>query len=247
MNRLDYFMMRKGLNRFSWFKDNDYLPDIYAQLSDYEWMVMERYFNTTEKDEMFGECNIPIMSEMIGFIQGSNLDKIVQLGHYAGWSSLMFGFALRRMGAKRALWSVDIRGDITDYADRWLQIAELEDIVHLETGDSSSIWMPDLAKQYHGVDPKMVFIDSSHQYAQTMKELGLWYAKLQEGGLIFLHDVSIFAKSFDTKDGGGVHDALLAFAPLYSESMMLNEYVTNEYVLVRQDRCGAGIIQKGKS
>jgi hypothetical protein len=62
----------------------------------------------------------------------------------------------------------------------------------------------------------MVFIDSSHQYEHTLKELKLWFGLLSPQGLMFLHDVSDFAKTFDSTGEGGVQRALDEWSRFYN-------------------------------
>lgn len=246
-NRLDFFMERREQNRFYWFRSNEYLPDLYRILSDAEWELMVEFFDETEKKNMIGECNIPLMSELIGFVQGNNLVSIVQCGHYVGWSTLMFGFSLRRMGMKRGLFSIDKNIDATIEALKWLELAHLKDFVFLQLGDSSDYLMPARALNYLDEDPRLIFIDSSHQYAHTIQELNLWYPVLQKGGLMILHDSSIYAQQWDTTQKGGVHLALtdwMAGKEAQIEMINLNGNVSVEEHLIRQDACGAGIIQK---
>ena len=244
-HRLKYFQERCSQNRFLWFDQNDYLPDMYAQLTEEEWQIMVYFFEETERRQFIGECSIPMMSEMLGFVQGNNLDRIVQCGHYAGWSSLLIGWTLRRMGKTHALYSIDIDPEVTKFTNTMIQISGLSNIVHLEVADSSDPDMPESAEQYLQSDPKMIFIDSSHQYEHTLKELDLWYPVLQKGGLIFMHDISVFAQEFDTTKKGGVHMALLKWISLNNPSWFgLNNYIEGGEKLVRQDGCGAGIIQK---
>lgn len=253
-NRLRYFQNKLYLNRFWWFRDNDYLPDIYRRLSNEEWEVCEAYFEATERRRLFGECNVPLMSEMLGYINGSNLDKIVQLGHFAGWSTLMMGWELRRMGkTSNCLWSIDIMQGVTDFALQWVINAGLQDIVRLQVGDSifPDAWK--FASSYLNGEPKMIFVDSSHEYEHTGKEIAYWYPHLRTGGLMFFHDASEYASKFDGTQRGGVKRAIeefwasptLSYKRIRPGILMLNHYVDGtEPLLVRQDGCGAGVIQK---
>jgi predicted O-methyltransferase YrrM len=233
-------------NRFWWFAKNDYLPGIYAELSDEEFDVLVYFFEETEKSQLIGECNIPLMSEMLGFIDGSNLGKIVQLGHYAGWSSLMFGWKLRRMGKQKALFSMDVLPEVTDFANRMIEEAGLQEVVKLVVGNSCNMEIMMSARDYLGESPDMIFIDSSHQYLQTVEELHLWYPALKEGGLIFLHDTGQAAIGYDKTGQGGVRRAIEEWRQFRDGLIMLNRTIPDGG-LVRQDICGATIIQKAAS
>ena len=243
--RLDFFRERSYQNRFVWFRQNHYLPQIYRTLSDWEFEVLVKFFLETEEKNYIGEASIPIMSEMIGFIDGSGLDGVIQLGHYAGWSTLMLGWALRRMEKKHSLFSIDIDVEVTAFAQKFIGLAGLEDYVRLTVGDSADPDMLGLAIPWIDQQPNLIFIDSSHQYAHTLRELNLWYPHLQKGGLMFLHDISTYAKSFDTTEEGGVHDALEEWTQTEELNViLLNGDTTIDHHLIRQDGCGAGIIQK---
>lgn len=244
IERLKFFKERIDQHRFWWFQMNDYLPGIYAELSDFEWEILVGYFNETEHLGYVGECNIPLMSEMLGFIDGSSLDKIVQLGHYAGWSTLMIGWKLKRMGRTKALFSMDILEDVTEYARKIVEIAGLSEVVSLVVGNSCNMDIMIDAVEYLD-EVKMIFVDSSHQYQQTVKELALWLPVLEPGGLIFLHDAGIQAEEFDVTRNGGVKRALDEWRTNHphEQIIMLNR-TTPWPRLIRQDGCGAAIIQR---
>lgn len=239
MSRLDYFMERKSQNRHWWFQENNYLPAIYANLSEDEFGILTDWFNETEELGTIGECGIPSISVMLGLIEGSNIDAIVQLGHYAGYSTLLLGWALKRMGKEHALFSIDIDPDITNYAWGWVEKAGLEKVVGMVVADSSDREVVTPARAYLHQDPKLVFIDSSHQYLHTSLELSLWGGALQPGGIIVLHDTSDHARKYDATKAGGVRRALVENElGLFQGRMIIMESP------VYADGCGLGIIQK---
>lgn len=249
-DRLDFFLDRTDQNRFWWFKENKYLPPIYANLSNFEWSVLEEWFLETEKRHLIGECNIPAMSFMLGLIEGNGIGKIVQLGHYAGYSTLLFGWALKRMGKRFGLISFDIDEKVTSFTQDWVENAELGDYVNLQTGDSTDPASPFMAGYYLNEmsatpqfnKPELIFIDSSHQYAQTQKELKLWYPELRNGGFICLHDVSEEAIEYDITNEGGVTKAF----GVWTYTTRGDTYMAINGGNVYRDECGLGIIQKWK-
>jgi predicted O-methyltransferase YrrM len=208
MDRLSYFKHKDG-NRFWWFAINDYLPLIYSSLSDEEFKLLIDWYDETEEKQLIGECNVPLISTLVGFVSGNSLDRIIQCGHYAGYSTLLLGWALRKMGKKKALFSIDINPDVTEFTQKRIDKAGLSDVVSLCVGDSAD---KDAAFQgigyFNGKRPKAVFIDSSHQYEHTLRELELWFDLLVTGGFLFLHDVSDYAKTFDSTGNGGVQKAI---------------------------------------
>ncbi|MBI5344682.1 MAG: hypothetical protein HZB83_05005 [Deltaproteobacteria bacterium] len=102
------FKGRAGEGRFAWHKFGDYVPPIYSFLTGNEWEILEKWYEDTESRKLLGECNIPFISSVQGFIMGSVINNIVQLGHFAGYSTLLIGFMMRRMKMKNSFITIDI-------------------------------------------------------------------------------------------------------------------------------------------
>lgn len=239
-------------NRFWWHHnpETNYIPPIYSFLNEQEWGVMDDWFTKTDEDYGVGtgECAVPPMSFLQGILMGNGISRVLQLGHYIGYSSLLMGFMLRHMGKENALFSVDIDPSATKYTQNWIDKANLNSVVHLEVNDSSSIGLVDkVADYFDGQQPQVIFIDSSHQYQHTFEELDLWYEALQPGGFIFLHDSSHFAEKFDTTGKGGVRTALKEWCDQNNKPFFaLNDFVVKEppVHLSYRDGCGLGLVQK---
>src|SRR3954468_13358230 len=86
----------------------DFVPPIYSDLSDTEWCVFRDWYAETDRSGPIGECAVPLISLLHGFVMGNRLGRIVQLGTCAGYSTLLLGWMLRRMGASRGLFSIDL-------------------------------------------------------------------------------------------------------------------------------------------
>jgi hypothetical protein len=124
----------KQHNRYWWHRVNgcNYVPLIYSALNDGEWDLLSRWFDDSEhKYQSTGEAGIPPISLLIGLITGSGIHRIVQCGHYIGYSSLVLGFYLRKMGKKHSLYSIDIDEKVTSYSQKWIAEAGLDDYVKL--------------------------------------------------------------------------------------------------------------------
>jgi Methyltransferase domain len=237
-------------NRYWWHKleRTKYTPLIYSSMTNKEWALMEEWFNDTElKYESTGEANIPPLSLLAGLISGNGISRIVQCGHYVGYSTLVLGFLLKKQGVDKGLFSIDIDAEVTAYTQQWLDQGELNNVVRLHIGDSASDEAAAGAEAYLGDLPQLVFIDSSHQYSHTLKELDLWFDKLAPGGLLVLHDTSAFAAGFDSTEGGGVLKAVIEWC----ESRAIHPLSINAFVrggtpgdVPYLDGCGITIIQK---
>lgn len=237
--------------RYGWFRTCKYDPFTFSCLTDEEWKIIEEWFIDTEEKKLIGEAGPTLMSLLQGLIMGNDISRIVQLGHYAGYSSILIGFMLRNMNRKHGLFSIDIDKQVSDYTSGWVEKADLKDYVCIETNDSANNEMPAASAKYLNGSPEMVIIDSSHQYAHTKSELSLWYKELSMGGFLILHDSSPFAESFDTTEKGGVRRALLEWAD-ENEIKYINIYPrlfntekrTPDEQAVYKDPCGVTIIQK---
>lgn len=242
----------KTYNRYWWFKldGNFYVPPVFSFLSDEEWEIMKAWYNETDATQSAGETNIPAISMLHGLIMGNRLKNIVQLGHYEGFSTLLIGFMLRKMGGKNSFVTIDIDPAVSNTTQKWVDRAGLQDYVKVITSDSSSPELPAIAKNYFNGDISLIFIDSSHAYQHTKDELDLWYPHLKKLGLILLHDVSGLATTFDYTNLGGVQKALYEWADKNSAKyFMLNGSVPATFSggaeqLAYLDTCGLGFIQK---
>lgn len=185
-----------------------YEPDIYRVLTPEQRAVLTDWYADTLERKLVGEMAVPMTAALLGFINGSGIRHIVQLGHFAGYSCLMLGWALQRMGASRGLFSIDLMERHTDYTQGWLDRAGLGSEVGLHTSDSADPACVDAAREYLGAAPACVIVDSSHQYEHTLAELDLWFGALTPGGLMFLHDASPMAAQYDRTGEGGVRRAL---------------------------------------
>jgi len=226
----------------------DYVPPVYSDLSEEEWLIVRDWFKETDQSGRIGECVVPLMSLLHGIIMGNRADRIVQLGTCSGYSMLLIGFMLRRMDALHGLFTVDCDPEMCGIAQRWLSRAALDIFVRIEEVDSTNPAALKAAAQYLGGAPNLIILDSSHEYAATLLELDLWYPSLAPGGLILLHDTSRFAQDFDVTREGGVRRALLEWraANPDAEALLLNgESRTMEGPRpLYKDACGLGILHK---
>jgi predicted O-methyltransferase YrrM len=190
------------------------------------------------------------MSFIQGLISGNGLSRIVQLGHYYGYSALLIGFWLRHMGQGGKLVSIDIDPQATAFTQKWLDRAGLRDTVFLKLGDSADPQnIPDVEATIGGM-AQLIVLDSSHQYDHTLRELDLWVPKMERYALMLLHDTSTYAREWDAKGKGGVQAALDDWLRKHKndvEFLNLNRTVGDPGKpgpLVYQDGVGLGILQK---
>lgn len=238
--------------RFWWHHhaETRYVPAIYEVLADDEWALLDEWYRATLEAESIGEINVPAMSMIQGFISGGGLTRIVQLGHYYGYSALLIGFWLRAMGHGGRLVSIDIDPKATEFTQHWLDRAGLNEQVTLLLMDSASgAALSGSVAAFGGASPQLIIVDSSHQYAHTKRELALWVPAMESQSIMLLHDTSTYAREFDQRGLGGVQQALHEFSRRRKDIsvLSLNGGIGSpapQEPLVYRDGCGIGILQK---
>jgi predicted O-methyltransferase YrrM len=237
--------------RFWWHKlaGTDYVPPLYAGLGDREWAVMEGWFAETGTRDRIAEINVPAMSFASSLVAANGLRRVVQLGHYYGYSALLLGFAMRAVGARPGLVTIDIDRGANDFTRKWIVAAGLSDHVVVHEGSSDDPACAAASEAALGAPPELLLVDSSHAYAHTLAELDLWTPRLAVGGIVLLHDASLFATAFDPSAEGGVRRALAEWLPRHPEmtGMTLNGHVApgaDGDALTYKDACGLAILQR---
>ncbi len=225
-----------------------YTPAIYSDLTDEEWELLDTWYAETNAAGQIGEVAVPLMSLLHSFVLGNRAARLVQLGTHAGYSSLLLGFMLRRIGATHGLFTLEIDPEFCAVAGSWITRAGLENFVQIAQRNSLDPQSVVAARTFLRGDPELIILDSSHEYAATLRELDLWYAALAPGGLLVVHDVSRFAQSFDVTQQGGVRRAFDEWraANLAAETFLLNGEAQS-MDLPRpfyKDACGLGLIHK---
>lgn len=236
-------------NRYWWFrlKQTGYTPDVIALLSHKEKRALKKWFDWTDKTNSgIGESNIPLISKLVSLVNANGISNMVQLGHYTGYSSLFVGSTFKRMG-KGHLFSVDIDPWATNLADQLVTKAGVSQFLTHYIGDSASIDSLKAAKsKLNEID--LIYIDSDHTYKHAKAELELWWPAIKPGGILVMHDSSVFATSFGNVPDQGVKVA----ADEFFKKMKLNYLNLNAEVgadvdpdkLVYLDSCGILIAQK---
>ncbi len=241
---------QKSEPRYWWHRlpGMNYVPPIYAELSDAEWSLLQAWYDETDRSGPIGECAVPLISFLHGLIMGNRADRIVQLGTCSGYSTLLLGWMLRRMNARRGLFTVDIDPAMCALSGGWMQRAALQEFVEVAQRDSLDPASVAAARAYLGGDPALIILDSSHEYGATLRELDLWYEALAPGGILVLHDVSRFAANFDVSCAGGVRRAFAEWRKSNpgAETFSLNGE-SRSMDLPRplyKDACGLGLVHK---
>ena len=210
--------------------------------------MLREWYAETDRSGPVGECAVPLISLLHGLVMGNQIGRIAQLGTSAGYSALLLGWMLRRMNARRGLFSLDLDPAMCELSRRWIARADLEDFVEIAEGSSLDPGSIEAARKYLNGDPELVILDSSHEYQSTFAELDLWYGAVAPGGLLVLHDVSKFATEFDVTREGGVRRAFAEWRKIHpeAETLSLNSDSRSMEAArpLYKDACGVGLIHK---
>ena len=127
------------------------------------------------------------LPRFVEIVRLGNVQKVIELGTRTGVSTIAWLYALEQTGGH--LWSVDLDGKppIGDYS-HWTFIQ----------GDDESDTV--LSQLPSPVD--VVFLDTSHWYPNTCRELELYLPMVRSGGLIVCHDTELpLPEGADPADG----------------------------------------------
>jgi cephalosporin hydroxylase len=146
-----------------------------------------------------------------------NAQTIIELGTRGGVSTLAWIYAMQETDGH--VWSVDIDPPPEFTDERWtfVQGSDLDPKV--------------LAQLPRDVD--VCFIDTSHEYAQTLSELHVYAPRVRAGGRIVLHDTELRAPF-------GLHNQ-----PPFPVKKAITEFCTEEGLAwTNHPNCfGLGVIQ----
>ena len=117
--------------------------------------------------------HLPVFVDMV---HQANAQKVIELGTRTGVSTIAWLYALEQTGGH--LWSVDIdsKPAIGDYP-HW---------TFIQGDDESDVVLSQLPEK---VD--ILFLDTSHHYEHTKRELELYLSQVKPGGLIVCHDTEL--------------------------------------------------------
>ncbi|WP_224360499.1 class I SAM-dependent methyltransferase [Hyalangium versicolor] len=180
------------------------------------------------RDEGFsGNADPSILSLIDALISGNAKTRVLQLGTLVGFSTVFVAGALQRVsnvtGSSVRLDTVDCDAPKQARAARYVNAAGFGDIVRFHDGFSTDQKIIDrLRDETYDV----IFIDSSHNYSQTLIEIDIYWPKVRPGGYMLFHDAGSVAANYDPQKEGGVRKALdewLAKRPTDLHSHMLLE------------------------
>jgi predicted O-methyltransferase YrrM len=147
-----------------------------------ETLGMKRNFERPGTPNWNSESSV---SEFLGeLVFRLRARTVVELGCFIGWTSAHLALGLREAGMKGTLWCVDSEARFLEDARANLARLELDQRVTFLCAQSTDEGL--LAILPSTID--VVFIDTSHSYETTRKEIATYAQRLNPGGYIVLHD-----------------------------------------------------------
>ena len=118
--------------------------------------------------------HLPMFVELVSELDAT---RVLELGTRAGISTVAWLYALERTGGHLVSVDLDERPDIGEWP-HWTFIR----------GDDMD---PAVVKQVSEPAPDIVFLDTSHHYQHTRRELATYRWVVRPGGLIVCHDTEV--------------------------------------------------------
>lgn len=218
-------------------------PFLFKLLDSAEQEAYKAWFRETSDLGFIGETSMAAMGVLTGLIFGNRIDRVVQCGHYAGYSLILLGLLARKFNPSCRVFSVDVDQTVTAFTETWIDRLGLSEQVTTLVADSADPWAAARARRGLGGAPELVFIDSSHQYRHTLEELDLWSTEVDYGGIICLHDAADFATYQDVNGLGGVSKALREWLSRHTNVSSVTLRGDETVGRVFKDPCGVAIIQ----
>lgn len=228
--------------RLPWYfvRGTKYDPPFAQFLDDQEIQICADWYTDTTDDPFIGDSGFIAISMISELILANQITQAIQIGHYAGFGSLVMGMMLRKVSPHGRLISFDIDAKMTDFCDSLMVRTGLDSVVKHVCVDSTDPITAELAGSWLGSTPGLIFIDASKQYKNTIAEVSMWTRFIN--GYIVAHDVSQVAKGEQANGILGVSDGLVdsrRFAP--NELILIDPKSEFGDGFPYLDPCGLGI------
>jgi predicted O-methyltransferase YrrM len=189
--------------------DLEALRTVYQQNEGYLRLVSDQTRQRLEETihhPRFAGASDPCSLELLGSVLRVARPRLVlELGTYIGFSSLFIGDVLAQNDPAGRLVTVEPDRSAQEVAKALASHLSNVSFVHGYSTD------PEVIRTLGDHGPfEIVYLDSSHAYVETLRELDLVFdvPLLGDGGMLILHDAAEEAAQFDPAGTGGVRRAL---------------------------------------
>lgn len=163
---------------------------------------------------IMGATDAVAMSFIATWVRINGITRILQLGTYLGFSTVVLASMVSQNSPDNGLLvTVDPDEQMNKKATGYVAAAGLEWYVKFVRGKSLDQTSLDFAKAHAPYG--MIYVDSSHAYAETVKEIKEFTQEgwLKSSGVLFFHDAWPGAAASDPTGEGGVPRALAEALP----------------------------------
>jgi predicted O-methyltransferase YrrM len=165
--------------------------------------------------------------------------RFLQLGTHFGYSALVLADIMKHNMRRGHLYTVELNPECHLHARQQADSSSLSGTIDFIDGASTDRSVIDKVRQKGPYE--MIYIDSSHSYGETLKELECYIENtsvVTDNSLVFFHDASEFAKQFDATQSGGVRKALDEWHASHYEDFNMFIFEPPSW----PNACGLGII-----
>ncbi len=193
-------------------------------------------------DNFLGATDPQALGFLYALLANNDISSVLQLGTWMGFSTVVLADALKRSIAirPRQITFDTVENDIPVHnkARQFIARAGLQDLVRCFDGSTlDGQVMESLLPEYD-----FIYVDSSHSYQETKREIELYYPRLRTEGVIVFHDASKYAAIWDPTNQGGVRHAL--------DEWVVSPGAPKEYLFLEKplwsSDCGLFIAKKEK-
>jgi predicted O-methyltransferase YrrM len=184
-----------------------------SRISSFRCLLSEKtlaVLNEIGLDEkILGVTDTYSLSLLAMFTRLCQPTRFLQLGTHFGYTALVLADIMKHNIRKGHLYTVEMNPESHLHARQQAENACLSEMIDFIDGSSTDKNVLDVIERNGAYE--IIYIDSSHSYGETLKELECYVENrsiVTEASLVFFHDASEFARRFDATQGGGVRRAL---------------------------------------
>jgi predicted O-methyltransferase YrrM len=159
-------------------------------------------------EEFLGATDPQALGFIYSLVANNNYASVLQLGTWMGFSTIVIADAMKRSGLSHnkslILDTVENDPAVHQKAKASIARAGFQQFVRCIDGSSLDENVQKLLREEY----EFIYVDSSHSYDETKREIELYYRRLAEGGFMVFHDTSPDAASWDPTQQGGVRRAI---------------------------------------
>lgn len=158
-------------------------------------------------DNLNGTTPDPDMTVLASVLVASQARRVLQLGTFLGYSSVVLADIIAAANHDWRFVSVDPNPQYQAVSEKYTKSAGLDKCEYW-TGASQD---PAIVARAALEQWDCIYIDTTHQYQQTVTELGLYAPLAIPQTVMLFHDASTHAQTLDLGGAGGVKRALTEF------------------------------------